>query len=153
MEEEEDDDSDADSAITPNSDRNASRAARKKSKPLILMKNGKLDKGKATAGMHALMILAKTPFQTDNIAACIALPQLDVAKWKSLNGWPYRYFGEHVHHESVLDPHDPIWPRASTVCCFWSDAIKVTNGIPVYIERWHPLPVPRYSRRGTRYQH
>lgn len=51
MEEEDDDDSDADSAITPNSDRNASRAARKKSKPIALTKNGKLDKGKATAGM------------------------------------------------------------------------------------------------------
>lgn len=49
--EQEDDDSDADSAITPNSDRNATRAARRKAKPLAIRKNGKLDKGKAVAGM------------------------------------------------------------------------------------------------------
>ena len=48
--EEEDDSSDADSAITGNSDRMASRAARRKAKPITALKNGKLDKGKAPSG-------------------------------------------------------------------------------------------------------
>lgn len=56
--EQEDDDSDADSAITPNSDRNATRAARRKAKPISTFKNGKLDKGKAAAGMSACVVLS-----------------------------------------------------------------------------------------------
>ena len=40
--------------------------------------------------------------------------ELDVTKWKSKDGWPYRYFGEHVQFDSVMDPHDSIYPRAST---------------------------------------
>lgn len=52
--EEEDDSSDADSAITGHSDRNASRAARRKVKPLIAQKSGKRNKGKAPAGKSML---------------------------------------------------------------------------------------------------
>ena len=40
--------------------------------------------------------------------------ELDSTKWREKDSWPYRYFGQHVHYESITDPHDPIYPRAST---------------------------------------
>ena len=33
---------------------------------------------------------------------------------RTTNGWPYRYFGQHTDPDSVFDPHDSIYPRAST---------------------------------------
>lgn len=33
---------------------------------------------------------------------------------KTTNGWPFRYFGMHTEAYSVLDPHDSLYPRAST---------------------------------------
>lgn len=48
--EQEDDSSDADSVMTPNSDRLTARTARKKAKPITALKNGKADKGKGVAG-------------------------------------------------------------------------------------------------------
>jgi hypothetical protein len=48
--EEEESSSESDGVITPSSDRNATRAARRKAKqPLLVQKNGKSDKGKAPA--------------------------------------------------------------------------------------------------------
>lgn len=33
---------------------------------------------------------------------------------RTTNGWPYRYFGQHTDPDKVFDPHDSIYPRAST---------------------------------------
>ncbi|KAI5475580.1 PHD finger and BAH domain protein (Snt2) [Pseudohyphozyma bogoriensis] len=35
-------------------------------------------------------------------------------KIRSYHGWPFRYFGMHTDAASVLDPHDSLYPRAST---------------------------------------
>ncbi|CAD6584534.1 MAG: putative PHD type zinc finger protein with BAH domain-containing protein [Cyphobasidiales sp. Tagirdzhanova-0007] len=92
---EEEDDSDSDNLILATSDRNATRAAAAaavKSKGFGSFKRKKDWKGKGPA----------------------VQPQLDVSQWKMTNGWPYRYFGQHVDHSSIFDPDDSIWPRAST---------------------------------------
>ncbi|CAD6915540.1 unnamed protein product [Tilletia controversa] len=38
----------------------------------------------------------------------------DVRGVRCFNNWPYRYFGQHTAATDVLDPHDSIYPRATT---------------------------------------
>ncbi|KAK0555392.1 putative PHD type zinc finger protein with BAH domain-containing protein [Tilletia horrida] len=38
----------------------------------------------------------------------------DVRGVRCFQGWPYRYFGEHTAATDVFDPHDSIYPRATT---------------------------------------
>ena len=40
--------------------------------------------------------------------------ETNVAKWKSTNGWPYRYFGTSSDVDRMLDSDDPIWPRSTS---------------------------------------
>ncbi|GJN89120.1 hypothetical protein Rhopal_002094-T1 [Rhodotorula paludigena] len=38
----------------------------------------------------------------------------DPHDWRMTQGWPFRYFGMHTNAYNVLDPHDSLYPRAST---------------------------------------
>lgn len=38
----------------------------------------------------------------------------DIRGVRCCNKWPYRYFGQHTNAPDVLDPHDSIYPRATT---------------------------------------
>lgn len=38
----------------------------------------------------------------------------DIRGTRCFNNWPYRYFGQHTAAPDVLDPHDSIYPRATT---------------------------------------
>lgn len=41
-------------------------------------------------------------------------PLDDIRGTRCFNNWPYRYFGQHTAAPDVLDPHDSIYPRATT---------------------------------------
>ncbi|KAN0062893.1 putative PHD type zinc finger protein with BAH domain-containing protein [Thecaphora frezii] len=38
----------------------------------------------------------------------------DIRGTRCFNRWPYRYFGQHTHAPDVLDPHDSVYPIATT---------------------------------------
>lgn len=64
------------------------------------------------------------------------VPQLDVSKWKQINGWPWRYFGQYVDMSSILDPHDSIWPRASTRTGSRFQASDIPGDTAEPLNRW-----------------
>ncbi|KAK4056046.1 putative PHD type zinc finger protein with BAH domain-containing protein [Microbotryomycetes sp. JL221] len=45
-------------------------------------------------------------------------PQLqtdgDSRKWRTFNGWPFRYYGMHTNNENIFDPLDSLYPKAKT---------------------------------------
>ncbi|KAL8280660.1 hypothetical protein RQP46_006983 [Phenoliferia psychrophenolica] len=45
------------------------------------------------------------------------------------NGWPFRYYGMHTEPYSVLDPHDSLYPRAST---------RLGNKFQAVVPAWDP---------------
>lgn len=75
--------------------------------------------------------------------------ELDVTKWKSKDGWPYRYFGQHVHFDSIMDPHDSIYPRASTSIGTRFQALNIP-GEPeeTHVKKRPPPPKKPKAKKG-----
>ncbi|ORY92456.1 hypothetical protein BCR35DRAFT_297872 [Leucosporidium creatinivorum] len=57
-------------------------------------------------------------------------PNVDSRKWRTTHGWPFRYFGMHTKAENVLDPHDSLYPRAST---------RLGSKFQAVIPEWDPV--------------
>ena len=94
--------SDSDNLILATNDRNATRAAAAatiKSKDYGGFRRKKDWKGKGPAGMIYPLASPSSCILTDKP---IVQPQLEVSKRKMTNGWPYRYFGQHVDHSSIF---------------------------------------------------
>ncbi|KAK4051246.1 putative PHD type zinc finger protein with BAH domain-containing protein [Microbotryomycetes sp. JL201] len=47
-------------------------------------------------------------------AASQAEINIDSRKWRTTNGWPFRYYGMHTINSNVLDPLDSLYPKART---------------------------------------
>ncbi|KAK4700557.1 hypothetical protein P7C70_g5687, partial [Phenoliferia sp. Uapishka_3] len=62
--------------------------------------------------------------------------EVDSGRIRSTHGWPFRYFGMHSDAYAVLDPHDSLYPRAST---------RLGNKFQVVVPAWDPDQSARAS--------
>ncbi|GAA5910796.1 uncharacterized protein JCM6883_000321 [Sporobolomyces salmoneus] len=65
----------------------------------------------------------------------------DPHDWKTTHGWPFRYFGMHVNAYGVLDPHDSLYPRAST---------RLGNKFQCTVPEWDPTTNSEIAPPGPR---
>ncbi|GAA6010718.1 hypothetical protein JCM11491_002912 [Sporobolomyces phaffii] len=65
----------------------------------------------------------------------------DPHAWNTTNGWPFRYFGMHVNAYGVLDPHDSLYPRAST---------RLGNKFQCTVPEWDPTTNSEIAVPGPR---
>ncbi|KAM0752172.1 hypothetical protein T439DRAFT_324248 [Meredithblackwellia eburnea MCA 4105] len=63
--------------------------------------------------------------------------EVDPSMMRSFHGWPFRYFGMHTQADSVLDPHDSLYPRAST---------RLGNKFQAIVPDWDPTPCEEDDR-------
>ncbi|GAA5966106.1 hypothetical protein JCM3765_002607 [Sporobolomyces pararoseus] len=69
------------------------------------------------------------------------LGNADPHDWKTTNSWPFRYFGMHVNAYGVLDPHDSLYPRAST---------RLGNKFQCTVPEWDPTTNSEIAPPGPR---
>ncbi|CDR48211.1 RHTO0S16e03642g1_1 [Rhodotorula toruloides] len=68
----------------------------------------------------------------------------DPHDWRMTNGWPYRYFGMHTNAYQILDPHDSLYPRAST---------RLGNRFQCIVPDWDPVRGQQESTPGPAKQY
>ncbi|GAA5860030.1 hypothetical protein JCM1840_001847 [Sporobolomyces johnsonii] len=65
----------------------------------------------------------------------------DPHDWRMTHGWPFRYFGMHTNAYGVLDPHDSLYPRAST---------RLGNKFQCNVPEWDPVRGEQILPEGPR---
>ncbi|GAA5923198.1 hypothetical protein JCM1841_005926 [Sporobolomyces salmonicolor] len=65
----------------------------------------------------------------------------DPHDWRMTHGWPFRYFGMHTNAYGVLDPHDSLYPRAST---------RLGNKFQCIVPDWDPVRGEQIMPEGPR---
>ncbi|GAA6058119.1 hypothetical protein JCM3770_005947 [Rhodotorula araucariae] len=83
--------------------------------------------GKALAAAGSQMLHANKKGKARQVDAN---SRPDPHDWRMTNGWPFRYFGMHSNAYNVLDPHDSLYPRAST---------RLGNKFQCVVPAWDPV--------------